>query len=312
VLKEVVSVNDNKKVSVIIPTYRRPEALKRAVCSVLTQTYKNLELIVVDDNNPGDEYRIETERVMSEFNDARLKYLKHEMNRNGAAARNTGIRYSTGIYITFLDDDDEFLPDRILNQVNKMEVLDDSWASCYTSYKKLNKSGKIQYGYETREGWLLTEALMRNLYIGSGSNLFLRKSVVEEIGGFDESFIRNQDLELLVRILGKYKLAYIDDCSLIVHYEIRYEKRTYEQLKEIDKYYLNKFNCQINKLNEKDKEKVYTMITLDSFRNAFSSRNFAEGIGEIFIKKVNIITFIRYILYLINRIATNKSYGFKM
>ena len=95
-------------VSVIIPTYNRPTYLRRCLESVLNQTYKNIEIFVVDDNNPETEARIETEKIMNEYvNGKNVTYLKHNFNKNGSAARNTGWKHSSGKYITFLDDDYE-------------------------------------------------------------------------------------------------------------------------------------------------------------------------------------------------------------
>ena len=104
-----------EKVSVIIPTYNRAESLKRAIDSVLNQTYKNVEIIVVDDNNPNTTYREENEKSIKKYygENEKVKYIKHPENKNGAAARNTGIRNATGKYITFLDDDDYFMNNRI-------------------------------------------------------------------------------------------------------------------------------------------------------------------------------------------------------
>ena len=105
-------VNDNLQdwplVTVVIPTYNRPVYLKRCIDSVLNQTYKRIEIIVVDDNNPDTEARKETEAIIAEFVSAgQVKYIQHERNKNGSAARNTGWKASHGEYITFLDDDDE-------------------------------------------------------------------------------------------------------------------------------------------------------------------------------------------------------------
>ena len=125
----------NKLVSVIIPTYKRPETLKRAVDSVLNQTYENIEVIVADDNGIGTEFGLATEAVMKEYaSDPRVKYVQHEVNINGSAARNTGFRASSGDYIMLLDDDDEFTPVKVKAQVEKLESLDESWGVCYTSF----------------------------------------------------------------------------------------------------------------------------------------------------------------------------------
>ena len=84
-------------VSVIIPTYKRPNMLGRAIDSVLGQSYTNIEVVVVDDNSDGDKYRLETIQYMERYaNDYRVKYIKHKTNQNGSAARNTGIQNSVG------------------------------------------------------------------------------------------------------------------------------------------------------------------------------------------------------------------------
>ena len=97
-------------VSIIIPTYKGYDTLGRSVKSVLEQSYKNIEIIIVDDNGEGSENQIKTEDVLKSFLvDERVKYIKHKKNLNGSAARNTGFRHSNGEFIAFLDDDDEFL-----------------------------------------------------------------------------------------------------------------------------------------------------------------------------------------------------------
>lgn len=125
------------KVSVIIPTYKRPENLIRAINSVLLQSYKNIEIIVIDDNNEGDEYRLETEELMKQFEyDNRVIYLKHKINKNGAAARNKGIKYVKSKYVAFLDDDDEFKIEKIRKQVEKLKSCRGKFHACYCGYEQ--------------------------------------------------------------------------------------------------------------------------------------------------------------------------------
>src|SRR5699024_12674415 len=90
-------------VSVIIPTYGQPTNLITSINSVLDQDYSAVEIILVDDNNPDTDARLKTEKLMFEnFNEiSNVKYLKHEVNKNGSAARNTGFKYSHGKYICF-------------------------------------------------------------------------------------------------------------------------------------------------------------------------------------------------------------------
>ena len=93
-----------KRVSIIIPTYKNRGGLTTSVDSAIRQTYQNIEVIIVDDNPPDSEERHFTEQIMEGYlADPRVRYIKHAENKNGAAARNTGINSSTGEYIAFLD-----------------------------------------------------------------------------------------------------------------------------------------------------------------------------------------------------------------
>lgn len=302
-----------KMVSVIIPTYGRPQYLSRAIKSVINQSYNNVEIIIVDDNNPHSEARSETEKIMCQFQgDSRVIYLQHKYNKNGSAARNTGWRYSKGEYITFLDDDDEFLPEKIELQVKCMESLDDSWGACYTAYHILRSNGNIEHSGETKQGNLYVNALMRTLYIMGGSNLFVRRKVVEEIDGFDENFKRNQDLEFLVRILEKYKLAYVDVDALCIHLEVRDVKRKFEEIESIVLNYLNVFDKRINGLTMKEKKKVLAVITLERARVAIQYKKYMFAIRILREHRVRVNYIFRYIIYMVRRMVSKKSVGFSL
>lgn len=124
-------MNTKPKVSVIIPTYKSDDTLIRAIDSVLGQTYDNFEVIVVDDNDPKSSYRQKTIVLMSKYkNNEKVKYILHPENRNGAAARNTAFKNSTGHYITFLDDDDYYYKDKLKVQVEYMESHQEK-GGCY-------------------------------------------------------------------------------------------------------------------------------------------------------------------------------------
>ena len=242
-----------KLVSVVIPTYSRPLFLERAINSILSQSYSNIEIIVVDDNNPSTEYRKETEKVMEKFqNNSNIIYLKHTENKNGSAARNTGWKKAKGQYITFVDDDDVLDSKKIEEQVKCLENLTDEWGACYTAYKIVKQKGKNQVSSERRQGDCYVDAVTRTMFMGSGSNLFLRKAVVDEINGYDESFKRNQDIEFLVRVTEKYKIAFIDKNLLTIYQEGERKTRSLEEIEQYTKHYIDKFEERINKLNVKD------------------------------------------------------------
>jgi len=102
---------NNKKIpriSVIIPSYNRANTIGRAIQSALSQSYQDFEIIVIDDGSTDH-----TEEVIRSFQDSRIRYIRHNRNRGGSAARNTGIHAARGEYIAFLDSDDEWLPQKL-------------------------------------------------------------------------------------------------------------------------------------------------------------------------------------------------------
>ena len=132
-----------KLVSVIIPTHGGGEHLNQTITSVFEQDYPNLEIIVVDDNGKGTPNQLKTNRVIEPFlKNEKFSYIVHEINSNGAVARNTGFKSSKGDYIAFLDDDDIYLPSKISSQVEVMEQRDDNWGMAFCSY--------IKYAYAIR------------------------------------------------------------------------------------------------------------------------------------------------------------------
>jgi len=305
-------MSENPLVSVIIPTYSRPTFLDRCIGSVLNQTYKNIEIIVVDDNDPDTKERYETEQVMEKYADnSVITYIRHTKNKNGSAARNTGWKIATGEYITFLDDDDEILDTKLEKQVSCLENLDSSWGACYTGYKLIKEYGEDQFSSEKRSGNCYVDALMRTMFMGSGSNLFLRKSVVDSISGYDESFVRNQDIEFLVRVTEKYKIAHIDETLLIIYQEGKRKKRTFEELEKITKYYLDVFSDRINSLPVKEKERVIAVISLERFRQSLYNKSLLKGLRILKENKISPKYIFRYLRYLLRRIITKESYGFR-
>ena len=111
------------KVSIIVPSYKRNrELFSRAIESLLAQSYENIEIVVVDDNAKPEllEYRQALYDYIQELNSDKIKYIQNQENLGGALSRNVGIENATGEYITFLDDDDRYLKDKVKNQLDFM------------------------------------------------------------------------------------------------------------------------------------------------------------------------------------------------
>lgn len=215
------------RVSTIIPTYNRADILDRAIDSVLGQTFEDLELIVVDDGSTDD-----TAELIAEYDDPRLTFIEHDENRGGSVARNTGIEHASGDYFAFLDSDDAWRPRKLELQVAELDRRSDDWVAVYcdaefvtadTSLVQQAASLFVDYlggpDAPTEGGEeLIKHVLADELHTSAGSTLLVRQETVDAIDGFDESFIRFQDPEFLIRILRQGKLAYIDE-TLVERYE---------------------------------------------------------------------------------------------
>lgn len=302
-------MNSLLKVSIIIPTYGRPDTLSVAVDSCLNQTYSPIEIIVVDDNNPDTESRHLTEQIMERYrDDDRVKYIRHICNKNGSAARNTGFRNSTGDYIAFLDDDDYFYPAKIENQVKRLNELSEDYGVCYSKYET-RYNGKVILTYRGHEeGEQLLYALMRNLFIAAGSNLLVKRHIIEEINGFDESFKRNQDLEFLIRILQKYKLAYDNHLGLVVNAATTPRNTNYL---EITEQFRKNFNPFISKLAVDEINKVNCVLDLQIFRYyLFSKKDLKSAIKHVKENNISQLTVFRYLVHLLKRFIRKSSESF--
>ena len=192
------------KVSVIIPTHNRPVYLRSAITSVLNQTYKDFEIIVVDDASEDD-----TEQVVAAFGEPRIRYFRHETGKGDGGARNTGIAHARGDYIGFLDDDDQWLPEKLALQIAVLENSQARVGGVYTGHFDISGSdGRItNVSYPIRRGDLSQYALIESCIITSC--VLLRKECFEKVGLFDESIPYCNDRDMWIRIAQSFQFEYI-------------------------------------------------------------------------------------------------------
>jgi glycosyltransferase involved in cell wall biosynthesis len=195
------------KVSVIIPAYNRAYILGEAIDSVLSQKFKDLELIVVDDGSDD-----ETEKVVSSYTH-RLTYIYQE-HRGVSAARNRGIEHAQGDYLAFLDSDDLWLKDKLYLQMKFMESHPEVLI-CYTEEIWIRKGVRVNPMKKHRKysGMIFEHCLP--LCIISPSSVLIARSLLEKIGGFDEELEACEDYDLWLRISAQYPV-YLIDAPLIV------------------------------------------------------------------------------------------------
>ena len=251
-----------KKVSVLIPTYHSDSTLTRAIDSVLKQSYKNVEIIVVDDNNPNDPYRESTENLMSKYdhNDC-IKYVKHDHNRNGSAARNTAFKYSVGEYITFLDDDDFYYEDKIQCQVEYLEEhINIGGCYCWRHQNGVDICG--EYCGD------LTYEILSMAFTPTTPCLMIRRECYESLGGFDESYRRHQDYEFLLRYFRQFTLEPVKSVQVEISTNGVNNIPRGQKLVDLKEFFFTQFKDDIDRIYISDKKKGQT-IYLNHYVRAF-------------------------------------------
>lgn len=194
------------KVSVIIPTYNYGEFISDSIESVINQTYKDFEVIVVDDGSTDN-----TTDIIKKYKN-RISYFYKE-NGGPSSARNYGIKNSKGEYICFLDADDIFLPKKLEFQVAYMETnKNDGIGLLYSDYYCASRELKIIDYYESIGFQRQKEAVMYLLnynYINT-STVMIPRACVDEVGFFNENYRYLEDYDFWLRLGCNYKFAYIN------------------------------------------------------------------------------------------------------
>jgi len=201
-------------VSVVIPTYSRNEMLSRAIDCILEQTHSNLDIIVVDDNPPESEYRTSTEQLMKKYEaDERVRYIQNEKNLGGAGARNVGIEAAKGEYIAFLDDDDEYYPDKIEKQLAVfLNSNSDKLALVYCDVAHVGKEGThVDCVIKKRHrGNCLYEAIVDDC-LASTSMWLVKKTHLNAVGNFTIVPCK-QDSTVIIKLLeAGYEVDYVPE-----------------------------------------------------------------------------------------------------
>ena len=198
-------------VSVIIPTRNRCNLLRRAIDSVLGQTYGDMECIVVDDSSTD-----ETPDLLKEFDDERLVCLRHERRRHASAARNTGIAHARGELIAFLDDDDEWLPSKLDKQVSLLSRAPRIVGMVYCWLDYIQGEKTVKRHSPRLRGSIFKETLDKQP-IGNSSTLLVRRDVFKKSGLFDESLPRGNDGDFIRRVCRYWEVDYVPEVMVKVH-----------------------------------------------------------------------------------------------
>lgn len=192
------------RVTVVIPTYNRAQFIAEAIQSVLEQTFRDFELIVVDDGSTDD-----TAAVVSRFTDPRLRYI-YQTNQERSAARNHGLRLARGEYVAFLDSDDVWLPAKLEHQVALLDARP-AMGLVYTGAYIFEGQCTFMEQRPRCRGEVLKALLMEdNVVCGSASTALVRRACFDSVGSFDENLRACEDWDMWLRLAaGGYEFDFV-------------------------------------------------------------------------------------------------------
>ena len=250
----------NIKISVIIPTYNRGNLIRNSITSVLNQSYKNLEVIIVDDGSTDN-----TSSEINKIKDDRVRYIKLPENTGGSNARNIGIKNAVGKFISFQDSDDIFYPEKLEKQlkniINKNSNLD---------FCKIRVNFNSSYYYfipnpnqekNIIKGNMFDELLSNGNFISTQS-IIVRKKFIEKYY-FDSEMPRLQDYDLILRMIPKVKISYTKEALVDLNIQKDSIQKSKGKLKKAINLLLNKsFNFNSNQKKQLSNYLNYLLKTL--------------------------------------------------
>lgn len=198
-------------VSVVIPTFNRSAVIIRAINSVFNQTFKDYELIIVDDGSSDDTY----ESLKLFIDTKKIKYFRQN-NLGVSAARNLGVKNANGQFVAFLDSDDEWLPHKLNEQIKylsnnpdiKIVYSDEIWIR---NGKRVN-----QKAIHKKSGGNIFPQCVEQCFIAPSSTL-ISKDFFVSIGGFDENFLVCEDYDLWLKISSIHEIGFISEPLIVKH-----------------------------------------------------------------------------------------------
>lgn len=265
-------------VSVIIPTFRRSDYLERAIISAVEQTYENIEIVVVNDNEHGDEFSQRVYDIIKKYPSVVL--CENDFHKNGSVARNNGLKIAKGEYIAFLDDDDYWDSGKIKKQVEALRQQADEYIACST-LKKFVRDGKVvRKTLKYRDGNVYESVLYREIEVTT-STILIKRCALEKIQGFDETLPRRQDIELFIHLFKNGKLKLIDEP--LTYMEIGdsiNRKFTPEKMRQVDDLFFNSIEDCLSEYPKFKKDGIIQIYKFESGVCLIGNHYYKAGIDS--------------------------------
>lgn len=205
-------MKENRLVSTIIPTYNRPNLLKRTIKSVLNQTYRNIEAVVVDDCSLKGNSK-KNQDIIKSLNSNKIIYIRNEKNMGPNYSRNEGIRNANGAFIALLDDDDYFLPKKIEKQMKAMSKYPNVGLVICSILDHRMGMTHIRGAIDP----ITHKGLLKSYNLSSGCTYLIRREAIKKIGEFDEALPSAQEYDLALRLSNYYEIKFIPDVLVVAN-----------------------------------------------------------------------------------------------
>ena len=260
----------NPLVSVVITTHNRKNILKYVIKSVLNQTYKNIEIIVVDDKSTDG-----TEEIVKSINGKIVYiYISKEESKGGNYARNIGLKKATGNYIAYLDDDDFWMPEKIAKQVEHFQKNSNAkMVYCFRYFCYKNKYCWLDFPKDASVGDV-SKITFKKIITSTSTMMFDRESLLN-IGGFDEDLHFWQETELMMRFSQKYPIECVQEPLVLYTISISDPNKLsnkYEEWKLAIRYIEEKHANIIEQFSEEQKKQWKLMIYRDAINRCNTNR----------------------------------------
>lgn len=264
-------------VSVIIPTHNRPELLQKAINSVLKQTYKSFEILVI--NDAGEDVA----GLINSFNDPRIKYFVNDINRGPSASRNIGIKNSRGRYIAFLDDDDLLYKNHLKTlietqkKINTAVVYSDAYRVLIDKVTNQVIDKKVIYSLDFDRNYLLIHN------IATVQSFLIDKHIVKDDLLFDETFSTHEDWEFWLRLSTKYSFYHLPVVTSEYKHFNDDSNVSLSKLEEM----LNTMKIIYNKYKIEPKLEKYRLATMKDLENRINSSDIVVSIVVPLFNQIN-------------------------
>ncbi len=196
-------------ISVIIPVYNGESTIQETIESVLKQTFPNFELIVIDDGSQDS-----TLRIISTVQDPRIKVFSY-LNAGVSTSRNRGLSHATGDFISFIDADDLWTPDKLESQLKALQENPNA-AVAYSWTDWIDRSNQLlgRGSYLPEQGDVFAKLLL-NDFVASGSNCLIRQEALAEVGDFDREVAPAEDWDMWLRLAIRYEFVLVPSAQIL-------------------------------------------------------------------------------------------------